>query len=382
MKKKKTYRFKHQIYSTNKTKYKRFHKYHKYNLSLMFKFTVNVIFLFIVYLMYSNLIIKINIQTEQKLDVVNIKNGFNYSLKYEEFDENINKQYIQMQNYFCDKQNESLIPEFEKRIKKANADYAGKKFEMFVHTGIDYVSQSIFNSHNWEGPLAQNILGALEYYAKKKNLENKDVYLLDIGCNVGFFTYYLGKYGYKILSFEAWELNNYIIYKNYCLNRDVNVTIINKGLDTEDKKCIMKTSSINQGNGLIICKDRDKTLSDLNGEKIDNIELTKLSRYVKFLSEKNLGAIKMDVEGSEGNVIEGGKELISKYHIPFLLIEYETRMLEAHATKVLEFLEFFTNNGYKISLKNFFSKDYISPNEIVNNTNILNLYMIYEKFLE
>ena len=118
-----------------------------------------------------------------------------------------------------------------------------------------------------------NVLKALEFYSKKKNLENKDIFLLDIGSNIGWYTYYLGKYGYKILSFEASTINNYILYKNYCLNKYVNITLINKGLDTDDKKCILKTVNYNRGDGMIFCKNRDKPHEDFNGELYNNIEL-------------------------------------------------------------------------------------------------------------
>ena len=101
-------------------------------------------------------------------DEESISHLFNYSLKYEEFDEKINKKYIQFQNKFCERQNDSLIPEFEKRIILASADYYGKKFDMFVHNGRDYVSQSILYSHNWEGHLVLKLLVGLEYYVNNK----------------------------------------------------------------------------------------------------------------------------------------------------------------------------------------------------------------------
>ena len=349
--------------------------------------SIIVIFLLSLYLMYKIIPIKTNNNSiikisHKKMFKEKITNAFNYSLKYEEFDENIYKQYLQFQNYFCEKENESLIPEYEKRIIKANAIYNGKTFQMFVHTGKDFVSQSILYSHNWEGSLAQNCLRALEYYSKKKNIENNDIYFLDIGGNVGWFTFYLGKFGYKIISFEVWEVNNYILYKNYCLNKDVNVILINKGLDAEDKKCTFKTASGNKGNGMIFCENRDKYRSELDGETFNNVELTKLSRYYNYLSDKNLAFIKMDVEGSEANVLKGGKELITKYHVPFIMIEYEQSFLEDHGIKVLEFLQFFENNGYKISMNDFLSKQYTSISEIIKNKNIINLFIVYEKFLE
>ena len=338
-----------------------------------------IIMLILIFILYLLMIKK---KSKKKWKLENISYIFNYSLKYEEFDENINEQYIQLQNSFCEKQNESLIQEYENKIIKTDAIYYGKQFEMFVYKGSDTVSKIIRSSHKWEDSFTLNVLKALEYYSKKKNLENKDIYLLDIGSNIGWYTYYLGKYGYKILSFEANKINNYILYKNYCINKDVNVTLINKGLDVEDKICILKTDASNRGNGMIFCENREKDLKDFDGDNFNNIELTKLSRYYKYLFNKNLAFIKIDVEGSEAIVLEGGKELITKYHVPFIKMEFEVKMIEAHRTNALEFLQFFENNGYKISLKDFFSKKYISSSELVKNKGNNDLYIVYEKILE
>ena len=66
-------------------------------LIFIFLLIIIVILIFISYLLFvKNKIIK-------KLDFENIPYIFNYSLKYEEFDENINEKYIQLQNLFCEK---------------------------------------------------------------------------------------------------------------------------------------------------------------------------------------------------------------------------------------------------------------------------------------
>ena len=63
---------------------------------------------------------------------------------------------------------------------------------------------------------------------------------------------------------------------------------------------------------MIFFEKREKPLSDFNGDTYNDVELTTLSRYIKFLSKKNVAFIKLDVEGTEGNVIEGGKELFNE----------------------------------------------------------------------
>ena len=371
-----SYKYKNRIQSNNTT------KIFIFVLFLVLILIIIGIFFYILHSINSKKVFKVN-ELDSNLYLNNISNNYsNISLVYDEFDEIINKQYILIQNNFCDKEEENKIQKYENLIKIAKVDFNSTNFSMYVYKTSDTVSRSIMYSHNWEANNTKKILKALEYYSEKKKLNKKDIYLIDIGANVGWYTYFLGKIGYNIMSFEASKINNYILYKNYCLNRDINVTIINKGLDVEDKKCKLKIVSYNIGDGMILCDNRDKLILDFNGEIFDDIELTKLGKYTKFLSEKNLAFIKLDVEGAEGTVFEGGKEIIDKYHVPFIMMEFEVRLLESHGTKVLNFLEFFENNGYKFSLIDFFSKEYISSSELIQIKRNKNLFVVYEKILE
>ena len=85
----------------------------------------------------------------------------------------------------------------------------------------------------------------------------------------------MGKYGYKILSFEPSELNYYILKKNFCLNKDVKATIINKGLFTDDKKCDLYNLITNVGNGMTICEKKDKLPFYLKKNRRNNINKIK-----------------------------------------------------------------------------------------------------------
>ena len=102
--------------------------------------------------------------------------------------------------------------------------------------------------------------------------------------------------------------------------------------------------------------------------------MTKLSSFLPYLSNKNIAIIKLDIEGGEGKAIEGGIELIIKYHVPYIFSEYNPNMLKRHGTNPIKFLQLFINNGYKISLKGFLSKSYVSIDKVKNAGN---LYFIY-----
>ena len=71
-------------------------------------------------------------------------------------------------------------------------------------------------------------------------------------------------------------------------------------------------------------------------EKLDNIQI------------KNIGFIKIDVEGHELEVIKGAKETINKYN-PILLVEIEKR----HSKRpVKETINFINNLGYECFFTN------------------------------
>ena len=177
-------------------------------------------------------------------------------------------------------------------------------------------------------------------------------------------------------------MNTYILKKTYCLNKDVNTTIINKGLYTENKKCDLYNPADNKGNGMIFCEPKGNLT--LNMIKNEGMILTKLSNYIQFFSNKNLVLIKMDIEGGDGKAIEGGMEIISKYHVPFILTEFSLKKLMWYNTDPRQFLQMFENNGYKISPESFFDKNKYSIDDIINRAKgiIINLFLVYSKVLE
>ena len=112
--------------------------------------------------------------------------------------------------------------------------------------------------------------------------------------------------------------------------------------------------------------------------------MTKLSNYIEFLSTKNLALIKIDVEGSERKAIESGIELFSKYHIPFILLEFSPASLAKHGTEPIKLLEIFENNGYKFAKNNFLDTYYYSKTEILEKakSGLINLFIVYSNIIK
>ena len=253
---------------------------------------------------------------------------------------------------------------------------------MYVYKSEDLVSVAISGSNRWEPDDTIKLINALNYYSSSKNITNDNIYILDIGSNIGWYTLFLGKFGYKILSFEPSDVNMYILRKNFCLNQDLNITLIKRGLYTEEKKCDFYISKGNIGDGWVFC-DKNRTIPN-HLIKSGETHLTKLSNYIDFLSKKNLALIKIDVEGSEGKVIESGIELFSKYHIPFIFLEFTPLALTNHGTEPIKLLEIFEKNGYKFAKDNFLDKNYYSTPEILERSKngYINLFIVHSNIIK
>ena len=221
---------------------------------------------------------------------------------------------------------------------------------------FDYVSDSIIRYKSWEMPLTLEMKNAIEYYAKKNNIiDNKNITIIDIGANIGCHTLSLAKLNYSIIGFEPSEKNYYTLRKSICLNNFTNVLIFNVGLYDKEKVCDYYEANKNYGNGMVLCNNNENGVLDYEFFKANRkIILTKLSNYYPYLFNKKIALVKIDIEGSEEKAIKSGIELISKYHIPFIVSEFTIRYLEKHGSDPKEFVRMFVNNGYMVSRYGFF----------------------------
>lgn len=302
--------------------------------------------------------------------------------KYSSYNNNIIINSIFNQKDFCLNIDKYYNKEIENKIILADIKIKNLNYSMYVPKIINKNQKHrIIKVHSFELLESINILNALKYYKeKKKIINNKNIYMIDIGGNIGWYPSFLGRFGYSILSFEPFEENYYISRKNYChLNQESNVIIINKGLYYIEKDCNYYKDTSGFTNGMILCNNNHKKIMKNRFIKVGIVSLIKLSSFISFLSHKNIAVIKLDVEGAEGKAIESGIDLITKYHVPFIFVEFSPQFLNKHKTDPKQFIEIFLNNGYKISLNGFLNKDYISYDELMKRLKFqINCYLIYE----
>lgn len=324
------------------------------------------------------LIITLFIFIFNKIDFNNISFNFN-------FFSNKNLSYYQeIQNNFCNNARLSINKQFEEKIMLYNISLNHTSFDMFIFNSFDYLSYQIQLNQSLQGEATLNMLQALKYFADKYALENEDIAIIDIGANVGWYTTFFGYFKYTVLSFESLPENNYILKKNFCRNNKdffgkiSTVYIINEVLYPSETYCDYYKDKKNSKKNLVLCdKSKEKNL-DKDYIKIDQVKTTKLSNFLPLITNKRIILIRLDLEYEGEMAILSGKELIYKYHIPFIFIEFNMLMFALHETRPQDFLRFFTENGYKISLKGFLTDEFISVEDIMRTNFIsINLYLVF-----
>ena len=136
---------------------------------------------------------------------------------------------------------------------------------------------------------------------------------------------------------------------------------------------------------MVICSNKtnlnDTNLGNLFIKESD-VEIITLNSFFPYLSNKNIALMKIDVEGHELNVLEGGKEYITKMHIPFVVLEFSPSYLKEVGSEPKDLAQFFVDNGYKISLDGFLSKNYLNVDELLNKAGFqVNCYFIHESII-
>jgi FkbM family methyltransferase len=174
---------------------------------------------------------------------------------------------------------------------------------------------------------------------KQKNIEPELLMLpyllkpnqafIDVGSNKGLFLFSALKFlkPSNIFGFEP----NPVLFKKI-KNVFKGIKIFNLALANKNGEAIL-TIPFTQN-------QPDDSLGTLNNNEVNEnafnfkVKVKTLDECVNEYSIKNIGLIKIDVEGHELDVIEGAKETIKK-HLPTLIVEIEQRHHQEKIEKIL-----------------------------------------------
>ena len=292
--------------------------------------------------------------------------------------------YQNKQNNFCENIGKVYNKQLEKNIMLFNISLNGTNFEMFIFKNNDYMSEQIQLKKYYEKDGTLNMLNALQYYADKHDYENDDIMIIDMGANIGWYTIFFGLFKYSVLAFEPYPENYYILKKNYCRNNrdffgpESTITIVNHALYTKETRCGYYQDIKSSIKDMVLCDFNKEDNFGIDYVRMSLINSTRLKDFIPLINNKRITLLRLDLEFEGEKAIKSGKELITLYHVPYVFIAFNKKMFNIYETKAEDFLKFFVNNGYQISLKGFLTKEFISIEDLMKKKfKQINLYLVY-----
>ncbi|CDW78221.1 UNKNOWN [Stylonychia lemnae] len=225
-------------------------------------------------------------------------------------------------------------------------------------------SQDKLNSTNGED--IDPLINAL----KKVSIQYPDqkIALLDIGANLGWFTFIAASLDYNVIAFEPYEPNYKAIEYAMCLNQNVsNLIQLEKfALGTKNESCNLYSHDYNTQNGIIRCGDDINDHSKLLDVSIvlfrQEVPIRTLDSYSKTISPNiKIGVLKIDVEEFEYDVLLGGKTFLKDHKIPYIVQEYS---LISYGANQEDHFNIFKDLGYVARLTGFNGQEFQTFNEL------------------
>jgi FkbM family methyltransferase len=157
------------------------------------------------------------------------------------------------------------------------------------------------------------------------NIDVKGKNIVDIGANFGFhsleFAEMVGSSG-KVYSFEPQRLVYYQLCGNVIVNGLGNVICHNVGLGSKEEVSELENQDYYSGKTINI---GDTHTSRFTGNGKELVQIRTLDSY----ELENVSVIKIDVQGYEPFVLDGGRETILR-NKPYIFIEIEPPQLEIY----------------------------------------------------
>jgi len=198
---------------------------------------------------------------------------------------------------------------------------------------------------------------SLETEIVKKEIKKGDV-AVDIGANIGYYTLIFAKLvgdEGKVFAFEPDPTSFALLKKNVEINRYQNVILVQKAVSNETGKI-----------RLYLCDDNladHRIYNSHDGRKSIEIEAIRLDDYFKGYTGK-IDFIKMDIQGAEGDALQGMSLLLQKNKNLKMITEFEPVALKRFGMEPEEYLKLLVKHGFALYHINMQEKR-IEPADIV-----------------
>ena len=144
-----------------------------------------------------------------------------------------------------------------------------------------------------------------------RNLAKNAEVIIDVGANVGKYTVLASKFSKAtVIAMEASRKNFLILKKNLQLNKCKNVLAINMAATKSNRKVKLYKGATG---GQYTLRPANSAYEVVNGIALDSL--------LKKLGIRRVDLIKIDVEGSELDVIEGLKQYLTSHRVENMIVE-------------------------------------------------------------
>lgn len=210
------------------------------------------------------------------------------------------------------------------------------RFRMALYTERDIVSRQIAKRGYWEirDPSELATLAGVHSFLVPAAGRT----FLDIGANMGFYTFLFAAAGFDVIALEPLAHNRRAIEATLCLNpalaRRVNLVPVALGTPrSESEACVIESSTVNnRGNGVMRCGEG--MACGRGGRKVcEVVRLRRLDAVLAELRPRSIDVVKMDVEGAECDALEGGQSLLRTYRPALMQIELKMPKVVACALR-------------------------------------------------
>lgn len=184
--------------------------------------------------------------------------------------------------------------------------------------------------------------------------------VVDVGANVGWYSFLFAHAGYVVHSFEALPSNVQLLNASMCANPKLaeNVKVHTTALSAAPVgNCKVYSSKRNIGNGTLCCPGErcpyeGHPMYDMRQEVSTSTLDDALSKI-----EQRIGFIKIDVEGYECRVLQGGAKTFARTPPRFLMSEIWSDEVGCSAADYLSLLR---KLGYAVGLNKTISSGFLA----------------------
>ena len=248
--------------------------------------------------------------------------------------------------------------------KMVRAKALGTEFDMYVydHESVrDIVSDSIKASGSWELRETQMLLNLVSC-APSGNCSKR--VFLDVGANIGWYSLTAANLGYLVISFEPFRSNLGLICSSSRQLDDITaqrMKVFNVGLDFKPRHCeLFQQRSVNIGDTHSVCDGASRSQFTRKGyTSLGWMNTTTLDIAFEeghFNHVGHVDVMKVDVEGFEYSVMEGGNRFFQSRFAPkYIFMELVSSMMgdagglsDRGESRLESVLMKLTNYGYEL----------------------------------